>query len=120
MLWVVDITYAPTWAGFLYLAVVLDAFPRRIVGWTMETNVRMQLILDAMNMALGQRRRSKWSFQLRLVWSDPVAAARGDWPKDTGRSWLKDRRGPALTSILRTGSISGHSADWPGKAALRA
>ena len=33
LLWVADITYIPTWAGFLYLAVVLDAFSRRIVGW---------------------------------------------------------------------------------------
>ena len=36
-LWVADITYIPTWAGFLYLAVVLDAFSRRIVGWSMAT-----------------------------------------------------------------------------------
>jgi transposase InsO family protein len=36
-LWVADITYIPTWAGFLYLAVVLDAFSRRIVGWAMAT-----------------------------------------------------------------------------------
>jgi putative transposase len=36
-LWVADITYIPTWAGFLYLAVVLDTFSRRIVGWAMET-----------------------------------------------------------------------------------
>src|SRR5208337_844248 len=35
-LWVADISYIPTWAGFLYLAVVLDVFSRRIVGWAME------------------------------------------------------------------------------------
>jgi transposase InsO family protein len=39
-LWVADITYIPTWAGFLYLAVVLDAFSRRIVGWAMATHLR--------------------------------------------------------------------------------
>ena len=39
MLWVADITYIPTWAGFLYLAVVLDAFSRRIVGWSMATTL---------------------------------------------------------------------------------
>ena len=42
-LWVADITYIPTWAGFLYLAVVLDAFSRRIVGWAMETHLRTEL-----------------------------------------------------------------------------
>ena len=55
-LWVADITYVPTWAGFLYLAVVLDAFSRRIVGWAMETHLRTELVLSALEMALGQRR----------------------------------------------------------------
>lgn len=56
MLWVADITYVPTWAGFLYLAVVLDAFSRRIVGWAMGHNLKAQLVIDAMNMAVGQRK----------------------------------------------------------------
>jgi len=55
-LWVADITYIPSWAGFLYLAVVLDAFSRKIVGWAMETHLRTELVLAALNMALGQRR----------------------------------------------------------------
>jgi len=55
-LWVADITYVPTWAGFLYLAVVLDAFSRRIVGWAMGHNLKAQLVLDALNMAIAQRR----------------------------------------------------------------
>jgi transposase InsO family protein len=55
-LWVADITYIPTYAGFLFLAVVLDAFSRRIVGWAMETHLRTELVLDALNMALAQRR----------------------------------------------------------------
>jgi len=55
-LWVADITYVPTWTGFLYLAVVLDAFSRRIVGWAMSHDLKAQLVLDALNMALTQRR----------------------------------------------------------------
>ena len=55
-LWVADITYIPTWAGFLYLAVVLDAWSRRIVGWAMATHLRTQLVLDAFDMAHEQRR----------------------------------------------------------------
>ena len=58
MLWVADITFVPTWAGFLYLAVVLDAFSRRVVGWAMGTRQRTQLVLDAMNMAVTQRKPS--------------------------------------------------------------
>jgi len=56
LLWVADITYIPTWAGFLYLAVALDAFSRRIVGWAMATSLHTQLVLDALNMALATRR----------------------------------------------------------------
>ncbi len=55
-LWVADITYVPTWAGWLYLAVVLDAWSRRIVGWSMATHLRTSLVLDAFDMALAQRR----------------------------------------------------------------
>jgi putative transposase len=54
-LWVADITYVPTWSGFLYLAVVIDAWSRRVVGWAMENHLRTELVLDALNMALGQR-----------------------------------------------------------------
>jgi len=57
-LWVADITYVPTWAGFLYLAVVLDAFSRRVVGWAMANHLRTELVLDALEMAIGQRRPS--------------------------------------------------------------
>ena len=55
-LWVADITYIPTLSGFLYLAVVLDVFSRKIVGWSMANHLRTTLILDALNMAIGQRR----------------------------------------------------------------
>ena len=55
-LWVADITYIPTWAGFLYLAAVLDAFSRRIVGWSMAGDLKSRLVVDALEMALSQRR----------------------------------------------------------------
>jgi putative transposase len=55
-LWVADITYVPTWSGFIYLAIVLDACSRRVVGWSMENHLRTQLVLQAFNMALMQRR----------------------------------------------------------------
>jgi putative transposase len=58
LLWVADITYIPTGAGFLYLAVVLDACSRRIVGWAMATKLVTQLVLDALEMALATRRPS--------------------------------------------------------------
>lgn len=55
-LWVADITYVPTWAGFLFLAIVLDVFSRRIVGWAMATHLKTELVLDALEMAIMQRK----------------------------------------------------------------
>ncbi len=55
-LWVGDLTYVPTWEGWLYLAVLLDAFSRRVVGWAMADHLRTDLALDALQMALTSRR----------------------------------------------------------------
>lgn len=55
-LWVADMTYVPTWAGFIYLAVVLDVWSRRIVGWAIGETMTSDLVLAALNMALQQRR----------------------------------------------------------------
>ena len=57
-LWVADITYLPTWAGFLYLAAVVDVFSRRVVGWAMAGHLRTSLILDAIEMAISRRQPS--------------------------------------------------------------
>ena len=57
-LWVADITYIPTWAGFLYLAVVLDVWSRRVVGWCMATHLRTELVLTALEMAVWRRQPS--------------------------------------------------------------
>lgn len=57
-LWVADISYLRTWEGFLYLAVVLDAFSRKVVGWAMADHLRTELVLDAFGMALFTRKPS--------------------------------------------------------------
>ena len=54
-LWVADITYVPTRPGFVYLAVVMDAFSRRIVGWAMTNHLRTELVTDALDMAIDTR-----------------------------------------------------------------
>ncbi len=55
-LWVADIAYIPTGSEFLYLRVVVDTWSRRVVGWAMASHLRTQLVLNALDMALGQRR----------------------------------------------------------------
>ncbi|MBV1796612.1 IS3 family transposase [Siccirubricoccus sp. G192] len=86
-LWVADITFIPTAAGFLYLAVVLDVWSRKVVGWATANHLRTELVLDALDMAVGQRRprgvihHSDQGSQPRLNWSsqrlpEPIAAPR--------------------------------------------
>lgn len=55
-LWSADITCVPTWMGFLYLAVVLDVFSRRIIGWAMADHMRTELVVSALDIALWNRR----------------------------------------------------------------
>jgi putative transposase len=58
-LWLADITYVRTWEGWVYVAVVLDAFSRRIVGWQLADHLRTDLPPDALEMALWQRGRER-------------------------------------------------------------
>ncbi len=54
--WVADVTYVPTWSGFLFLAVVVDVFSRRVIGWAMSANQRTELVTAALRMAVVRRR----------------------------------------------------------------
>jgi putative transposase len=56
LVWTADITYVPTWQGWLYLAVVLDVYSRRVVGWAMADHLRTELVIDALDMAIWNRR----------------------------------------------------------------
>jgi putative transposase len=55
-LWVADLTYVATWSGFVYVAFVVDAFSRFIVGWQASRSLRTDLALDALEMAIWRRR----------------------------------------------------------------
>jgi len=54
--WVTDVTYIPTHEGWLYLAVVIDLFSRRVVGWSMDSQLEKNLTIQALTMALQDRR----------------------------------------------------------------
>jgi putative transposase len=57
-LWVADLTYVATWSGVVYVAFVIDAFSRRIVGWKADTTMKTSLVLDTLEMALWSRDRA--------------------------------------------------------------
>ena len=54
--WVTDITYIRTWQGWLYLAVVLDLYSRKVIGWSMKPTIHKELVLDALMMAVWRRK----------------------------------------------------------------
>ena len=55
MAWVTDITYIRTYQGWLYLAVILDLFSRKVIGWSMKSTLAKEIVLDAILMAVWRR-----------------------------------------------------------------
>jgi putative transposase len=68
--WVADITYVATWAGFVYVAFVMDLFSRRIVGWRVSNSLRTDLALDALEQAIWAREREQRDLSRLLHHSD--------------------------------------------------
>ena len=91
-LWVADITYVPTGSGFLYLAVVLDAWSRRVVGGAMASHLRTKLVVQALDMALWQRRPEGVGFITRTKgvsirrWPSGAVAGRPECGRRRARS----------------------------------
>jgi hypothetical protein len=120
-LWVVDITYILTWAGFLFLAVVLDAYSRRIVGWAMATTLKTDLVLDALNMAFGQRKPHGVIHHSDKGSSPSGTAARrwacgpraGRWAMPTTTPWRKASSRPS--NVNSWPGVASHPGRGPGR-----
>jgi putative transposase len=69
-LWVADITYVSTWSGWVYVAFVVDAFARRIIGWRTVTSMSTQLVLDALEQAVWTRQRDGVSLDSVVAHTD--------------------------------------------------
>ena len=83
-LWVADITYVPTWTGWLYLAVVLDAWSRRIVGWAMAPHMQAGLVRAALEMAVRRRQPSGGVVHHSDQGSQYTSLAFGELCRDAG------------------------------------
>ena len=79
-LWLADITYVSTWAGFCYTAFVIDAFSRAIVGWRVSSSLRAELALDALEMAIWSRRAADLA---GLVHHSDRGVQTSTWPSGT-------------------------------------
>jgi transposase InsO family protein len=125
--WLADITYVPTWEGFLYLAFILDTHSRRIVGWSMDSHMKTELVVDALEMAVWRRKPGaglihhtdrgsqggfNWSSQHQprevLVWDDHRIGPHGS----------RDER-PCVLRGLRGSAISASVSESSGRPSLR-
>jgi putative transposase len=94
--WVMDLTYIPTHEGWLFLALVVDLFSRRIVGWAMDATMTSRLVVDALAMAVSRRR--------------PVAGVIAH--SDRGSQYASDHFQAELKRHEMVGSMSGVGQCW--------
>jgi putative transposase len=99
-LWVADITYVPTREGYLFLAAVVDAFSRRCVGWSMRADLKAELVLDALGMALTQRRPTPGLIHHSDRGSQYTSLAFGKTLSDAGVLQSVGRRGDAFDNAV--------------------
>lgn len=124
-LWVADITYLRTWEGWLFLVAVQDLFSRRIVGWSMADHMRTELVTDALQMALAQRRPEPG-----LIWhsdqgSQFVSLAFGQQARAAGIAQSMGSKGDCFDNAVAESFFATlkkeliHGRSWPSKAELR-
>jgi putative transposase len=123
-LWVAGYTYVPTWSGMVYVAFVIDAYSRRILGWRAATTMRTALVLDALEQALWTRRRQGRADLAGLIHhNDAGSQGEFNWSSQHldhggvrwGRARSRCRRRPRVLGgsgrrIGRCGRRCGHQA----------
>ncbi len=107
-LWVADFTYVPTWAGMVYVAFVIDAYSRRILGWRAATSMRTALVLDALEHALWARQREGRSSLAGLI-------CHNDAGSHTPRSPSPNGWPPPAPSPQPAASATPTTTRWPSR-----
>jgi putative transposase len=105
-LWLADITYIPTREGFLYLSFILDACSRRVVGWSMASHLRAELVTDALEMALWRRDSPSGVIHHSDRGSQYTALSFGERLKEAGVFPSMGRVGSALDNAMAESFVS--------------
>ena len=123
-LWVADLTYLRTWEGWLYLAAVQDAYSRRIVGWAMADHMRSELVVDALQMAVHQRRPAAGVIHHSDQGSQYVSLAFGQAARDAGIARSMGSRGDCFDNAVAESFFATlkkelvHRRAWPTRREL--
>lgn len=124
-LWVADITYLRSWEGWLYLAVIVDCYSRRVVGWALEDHVRAELVVDALEQALQRRRPGHGLVHHSDQGSQYVSLAFGRRCRLAGIEQSMGGRGSAYDNAVCESFFKTLKSDlvdrrsWPTRAELR-
>ena len=105
-LWLADITYLPTREGFLYLAFILDACTRRLLGWSMASHLRAELVVDTLQMALWRRGSPSGVVHHSDRGSQYTALSFGEHLKEAGIIPSMGRAGSALDNAMAESFVS--------------
>jgi putative transposase len=124
VLWIADVTYLRTWEGWLYLAAVQDAFSRRIVGWSMADNMRAELVVDALQMAVSRRRPKPGLIHHSDQGSQYVSLAFGQAAREAGIARSMGSRGDCYDNSVAESFFATlkkelvHRRSWPTRREL--
>ncbi len=125
VLWVADITYLSTWEGWLYLAAVQDAFSRSIVGWSMESHMRAELVTDALGMGLSRRRPGEGLIHHSDQGAQYVSLAFGQQARDAGIAVSMGSKGDCFDNAVAESFFATlkkelvyREGPWPTRSAL--
>ena len=104
-LWVVDFTFVATWAGFVYVAFCIDVFSRMITGWRAAKSMTTDLVLDALEMGIWQRRRAGHDLQGLVHHSDAGSQLRFKGPSQHRLGWSNSRWSLSASAGVRQLSV---------------
>jgi putative transposase len=105
-IWVADLTYVATQEGFLYLAFILDAHSRRIVGWSMENHLRTELVVDALQMAVWRRKPAPGLIHHSDQGVQYTSLSFGERLREVGITPSVGRTGSALDNAMAESFVS--------------
>jgi putative transposase len=104
--WVADLTYLPTGEGWLFLGVIMDLWSRRIVGWSMRDDLKAELVIDALGMAVTRRRPAPGLIHHSDRGSQYTSLAYGRTLRDCGLLASMGRRGDAYDNAAAESCIA--------------